>query len=131
MQAQVLCDDRYETVVLAPWSILRLNQFVIREPVEKKDVRQKAMTVLKTLRDNLFGTYELHGYGREAVKGVDLVTELLNVWITVVQIDTGCDNQIIVHFKRAPGFFEGHKKAMKMARKVGPAHRMRAYHTSN
>ena len=131
-----MIDDRFETAVAFNlYDVPRLNQFMIREAFEDRaKLKQEAMGIMRTLSDNLFSVYEIHGYGRAACKGVDRLTELLNTWIMVVHIETGLlhgAHHIVVYFKRAVGFHKAHKKAKKIAEKVGPTRRILAQYGYN
>ena len=79
-----------------------ISQFVIRNPGHfTPSLSIQAHDIMRALEEDLCEKYQLHGYGKEAVKGVDSVTEMLARWILVKKVKTGIkhgDQYIVVHF---------------------------------
>ena len=64
----------------------------------RKLTRRVLETVIKTLADN----FEIHGYGKKAVRGAEKVVQNLYRWIEVTNIKTGFmegEGFIVVQFK--------------------------------
>ena len=62
------------------------------------------MRVMKALKDNLFGMYELHAQGRQNQKAAEQIAYALTHCIVVDEIVSAPKNGMIIKFVRAVEF---------------------------
>mmetsp|Transcript_35559 Transcript_35559/g.46791 ORF Transcript_35559/g.46791 Transcript_35559/m.46791 type:complete len:85 (-) Transcript_35559:132-386(-) len=79
-----------------------------------------ARQIMWALREAVCDQYEIHGYGRQNIIGVDRLCSQLNNWIRILDIETdritSSDGFMVVTFKQKPSFAKSFREFKAKAR---------------
>ena len=91
-----------------------------------------ALGVLRKMKENLVDEYQLHAYGRKNVLLCEEVSKILNKWMQVTDVETGCTEvndtlgcYMIIYFRRSKGFTQAFKRCKYKAQWLIKTKRMR------